>query len=373
MNEAYFCINKNCIFHKKTIRKRKWFIRFGKYKSNIKGNIQRFRCKKCGKTFSAQTFRLDYYEKKLLNYNDIMSYLSESMSISGISRLLRVSVETISNRIEKFSRQVLVYHEYLKGQITLKEDLVADGFESFVKSQYFPNNIHFLGGKDSQYLYFLNYVLLKRKGRMTEEQKDKRNKLYKDIDYPKGSIKKAFSVVLDEFFKLVKTSDKHIALYTDMKKDYKTVFDNHDLYNDFKNRISHVEISSRKLRDKSNDLYTANYLDRETRKDQANHRRETTCHARNVCSCLNRLVVYFFHHNYIKDYRIKNKDYIGISHAEVAGLPKNIIKKVFNKIFENRVFLSLENVKSFALDLWNKKLITPLKGKTDYIPEYAFM
>ncbi len=304
-----------------------------------------------------------------------MKYLSESMSLSSIARVLKTSVETISNRIERLAKQVIFYHEYLKKQITINEDLTADGFESFVQSQYFPNNIHFLGGKDSQYLYFLNYVLLKRKGRMTEYQKKKRKELYKNVDFQERALSKSFSEVVDEVFSLVKSGEKHTVLYTDMKPEYKTVFRNHPLYRDFRkdNKVTHTVIHSKKIRIISDDTFTNEYLDRETRKDQANHRRETKCFSRNVCCCMNRMIVYFFNHNYIKNYRIKNKKYKGISHAEVAGVPKNKIKRVLKTIFKKRVFLSLEEIKSFGYDLWNKNIITPLKNMRDYIPQYALM
>ncbi len=65
MEKPDFCINKNYIFHKKENEKTHWRLRFGYYKSKLKGTVQRFRCKNCGKTFSTQTYRLDYYEKRL--------------------------------------------------------------------------------------------------------------------------------------------------------------------------------------------------------------------------------------------------------------------------------------------------------------------
>ena len=82
---------------------------------------------------------------------------------------------------------------------------------------------------------------------------------------------------------------------------------------------------------------------------------------------MNRMNVYFFNHNYIKDYRIKNCKYKGVTHAEIAGVPKDMIKKVLRTIFKKRIFLSLEDIKSFGLRLWTKNISTPLKKKRDYI------
>jgi len=371
MDKPLFCTNRKCIHHKKEHKKLHWWTKFGFYKTILNGYVQRFRCKHCGKTFSVQTYNVNYYVKRIINYKKIMQHLSESMSLSSMSRTLKASVETISNRIERLARQIIVFHEYLKSNIKLKEDLTADGFESFVKSQYFPDNIHLLGGKDSQYLYYLNYVLLKRKGRMTELQKKRIKKLYKKVDFPKGALSKSFCEVVDEVFKLAESTDKYTVFYTDMKPEYKAVFKNHSSYNE--NKVTHTAIHSKKNRTTSDITFTNEYFDRELRKDQANHRRETTCFSRNISASICRMIVYFFNHNYLKNYRVKNREYNGVSHAEMAGVPKPKIKEVLNVIFRKRVFFSLENVESFARDLWCKKIKTPLKSKKDYVPEYAFM
>jgi hypothetical protein len=57
--------------------------------------------------------------------------------------------------------------------------LVSDGFESFCRSQLFPHAIHLLCGARSQYLFVADYATLRRKGRMTEEQKRMREALEK--------------------------------------------------------------------------------------------------------------------------------------------------------------------------------------------------
>lgn len=371
-----FCSNLNCKNHLKGLNNKKWYKKAGFYYTVLNGSIQRFKCTTCGKTFSEQTFSVSYYEKKDLNYIQIMTLLCESMSLSGISRVMMTSIDSISIRIDKIARQILVYHERLKDHIVLNEDLVADGFESFVRSQYFPNNIHFLAGKESQYLYYMNYVLIKRKGRMTNFQKEKREKLYKNVEFKKGSLTRSFNLVVDEVTELVNVNkERHIVFITDKKKEYDTACKNNKRFKSLlsKGLCSRKTISSRLKRNLSNDLFSPNYLDREVRKDQANHRRETTCFARNVSSCLNRMVIYFFNHNYIKDYRVGKKEFRGISHAEVAGIPRNAIKEVLQKIFSERVFISLEKVKTFAKELWLKKIVTPLKIEEEYLPAYASM
>ena len=199
--------------------------------------------------------------------------------------------------------------------------------------------------------------MLKRKGRKTKYQEKKLKKLYKKVRFEKGALSKSFSEVIDEFYKFAGTSDKHVSLYTDMKPEYKTAFINNESYKELKDRVAHKRIHSKKHRIISDDSFTYEYLERELRKDQANHRRETKCFSGNVCSCMDRMNVYFFYHNYIKDYRIKNRIYKGISHAEIAGVPVSKIRKVLKEIFIKRVFVSLTDIKFFGRRLREKRVM----------------
>ena len=88
-----------------------------------------------------------------------------------MGRILTASPTCITNRISRLARQAIAVHVELLSQLALSEDLVADGFESFAVSQYFPNNIQVLVGKESQYWLFSDFAHLRRKGRMTEYQK----------------------------------------------------------------------------------------------------------------------------------------------------------------------------------------------------------
>jgi hypothetical protein len=49
-------------------------------------------------------------------------------------------------------------------ELTLREALVFDGFESFAFSQYYPNNIHLMVTSDSQFVLGFNAAVLRRKG-----------------------------------------------------------------------------------------------------------------------------------------------------------------------------------------------------------------
>ena len=151
-----------------------WFTKAGTYSNQKHGRVQRFRCRTCGTLFSEETFSLDYYTKLKVPYRTILQHLVTCSGIRDLSRILKVSCSTVTNRIARLARQTMAVSSNLSSRVNLSEDLTADGFESFVKSQYMPNNINLLVGRESQFWYLSDYAQLTRKGRMTGYQK-KRN------------------------------------------------------------------------------------------------------------------------------------------------------------------------------------------------------
>ncbi|MFO7850106.1 MAG: hypothetical protein R6V67_09125, partial [Spirochaetia bacterium] len=165
-----FCPHRFCRYHHKAPTGERWYHIAGSYHTKAFGTVTRFRCLSCGGGFSEQTFRLDYFVKRPLSYDEISSRVTAGSGIRSIGRRLSVSHQAILNRLTRLARQALGLHAELLATLTLNEDLVADGFESFVGSQYEPDNTHILVGSRSQFLYAFDYAHLKRKGRMSDGQ-----------------------------------------------------------------------------------------------------------------------------------------------------------------------------------------------------------
>ena len=62
ISEPEFCPNPSCRFHsRENAAEYQWYIRFGRFQTETRGAIQRFRCRGCGKTCSTQTFSVHYW------------------------------------------------------------------------------------------------------------------------------------------------------------------------------------------------------------------------------------------------------------------------------------------------------------------------
>lgn len=376
MKKPIFCPNKGCIFHhrnrihrsKKEIKL--WYACFGRYTTKIGGVIQRFRCCSCKITFSTQTFSLTHRFRKPGSFSYIFEQLRSSAGIRSISRDIKSSPRTVQIRISRMARQAIAVHADLTADVNVRETLTADGFESFTVSQFFPNNINLLAGKDSQFLYAFDYSHLRRKGKMTDHQKTENQRLKAKFHSGK-SVRNSFITISRTIDDLMAQSDaEEFTINTDRKREYQQVFKAFP----FCKTLIHKTFSSKKYRNYTNPLFAVNYLDREIRKDCAEHTRETLQHARNVNNSMERLAIYSMYHNYIKPFRINKKENIAkdATHGEIAGINREKIEEEIKTIFTKRRFLfRTRKLKEQDVMLWIRALATPLKQGIEPPASYA--
>ena len=139
------CPNPSCV-NFDAPRGTKWYHRDGYHHTIAFGAVQRFQCTACHKTFSTQTFHINYYAKKVIDYEPIIEHLVTASGNLDLYRKLRVSAASVENRIERLSRVVLAIHSDLLRILPLREDFAADGLESFSYSQYYPNHVNIVAG-----------------------------------------------------------------------------------------------------------------------------------------------------------------------------------------------------------------------------------
>lgn len=371
-----FCPNPLCNFHTldQLPSEQRWYRKNGYYPTDAFGPVQRYKCLYCSKGFSDQTFSLDYYAKRKISYRRILNHLISTSSIRDMAREFHASTESVQNRIDRLARQCIAAHGRLIDKVRLWEDLAADGFESFTLSQFFPCSIHLLAGSTSQYIYFTNYVTMRRKGRMTEKQKEQRESLEKRYRADKKGIQKGFRELINAAIALWKRGIlEYLVLHTDEKPDYFRAIhrgsDAEELIQEGK--WLHTWTNSKEVRTGSNPLFAVNYLDRQIRKDLCEHVRETVCFGRNVSECMSRIAVYLWYHNYKKPFRINGMGKY-LRHAELAGLTRREINGALKGVMSVRRFLSLEPVEPALKRVWLKDLETPLwgKGSGRYVPKY---
>jgi hypothetical protein len=367
-----YCPYPDCSFHRIDPHEPYCaFVNWGSYSTKAFGEVPRFRCTACGHTFSTQTFRVDYYAKRVIDYHDIMLKLASTSSLSALGRSIKASSDTVSNRISRAARQSLAFESRLARTRHLREDLAADGFESFCVSQYFPNNINILVGSDSQFVYAADHVTIRRKGRMTEKQRKARIELDKRFKADPKGIERSFQRIADECLRVLSDEGRpFLTMWTDEHRAYPRGIALSPCAAAIRDqgRILHKTVSSRAARTRANPLFPVNYLDRELRKDVHEHVRETVCFGRNVNRQMERLSLYLLYHNYHKPHRSRWGSW---THAIVAGYEAGWIWPELARIWEDRAMFSLTSLTPSMADTWLRIRTTPLLKARDYLPKYA--
>ncbi|HDQ14854.1 MAG TPA: hypothetical protein ENN41_08590 [Sediminispirochaeta sp.] len=355
-----FCPNPKCANHgiKTTEKPGKWYRKDGFYKTKATGTVQRFKCKSCKTRFSQQTFRLDYCVKKPISYETIIKGLISTSNLSDIARRLEVSTPTIINRQRRLMVQAIAAHSILLPHTKTAEAFVCDGFQSMVVNFYYPNNINIVVGKKSQFLYAFNHSYVYRGGKLTTTQVEERNAYYQAWTPPAADVTSKFSELLSIIVDLHKT--KKIHLITDLKPDYQKAIKEHPKIAEYiaANLFFHEKISSKEERTLRNPLFPVNYMDRQFRKDLAEHVIKSISFARNTNNQMERMTIYRFYHNYLKKFRTRIKNHI--THADVAGIDPMLRKKIVAAFFSERFFITRVKPIETDMKILRRAYATPL-------------
>ncbi len=369
-----FCPDPRCRHHNDDAKDYQHFWKHaGSYDTLVAGTVRRYQCLACGKGFSERTFSLAYYTKKRLDFREVHRSISQGESLSSIARHLCCSIDSVQNRIDRLARAGISAHARIMQGVELGEHLVADGFESFDRSQFFPCNINLLNGKDSQFLYGATHVTIRRKGRMTSRQKILRSRLELCWKPARGVLVTAFTQLMTIIPRIWDPRTVYgIELWTDENPAYPMAITRVPALRKAlaDNGFIHKTYSSKLPRTKQNPLFSVNYYDRELRKDIAAFRRESTCFSRNVSNGLMRFMLHMVYHNYQKCFRVHNPLTM-FSHAEAAGIPKYRLKEELAGLYLDRPFVSKVNLNPEERRIWLKDAPTPLKTTHDYVPKYA--
>lgn len=353
---APHCTNPDCpFFLHDDPNDTSWRCKHNTYQTKAFGTVQRYRCRHCGKTFSTQSFSIDYWVQRPVDYLPLIQSLISTSGQGNMTRFTHLRYEVIQNRYERLCRFFLAVNADLRKHLSLEEDCVLDGFESFSRSQYFPNNINILVGSDSEMIYGMSFAQLRRKGRMTPKQKARRSELEEQYGKaPPKTVELSIASLINDYCNLL--SSRHLS-----KRVLKT--DEHKAYPRALNRVprsreylQHEQYSSHTARTPLNPLFPVNYVDRQIRKDQANHIRETVQFARCPAAMMVRLTVYQMYHNYLMPRRVRaQRKGNWQTRGEMQGLTGQQVLTTLHKHWGKRVFLK-------SHDLWETEQTTWLKA-----------
>ncbi len=323
-----FCPNSECRFHTDP---RGW--RFKKkgffHRDTDPYRVQRYRCSPCGRSFSSQTFALTYWMRRPDLPRKLFLRLLSCSAYRQIARDLGVSPTTVLRQVERLGRHCLLFHERLRPKQSLAESLVVDGFETFEFSQYTPVHFHTAVGADSHYVYGFTDSELRRKGRMTAQQHQRRTQLELDFGRPDPrSIEREMAALVE----IVVPFGSTIAIHSDDHPAYQRAFGRIRDRN-----IAHSTTRSTVSRTPQNPLFPVNLLDLLIRHSSANHKRETIAFSKRRQSAAERLFVLVVWRNYLKSFSEQKRDASPAQRLGILGRRLTVDEVLAMRLFPKRI------------------------------------
>jgi len=367
-----FCPHADCQAHHNRPAYR-WWTRRGFYHTRLFGPVQRYRCRLCGAVFSAQTFSIDYYAKRRVDYHKLVGLQASCAGVRQISRHLGLSCATVENRIMRFARQALAAHIAVTDRLGLSEDLCADGLQSYWVSQYVPNNITVLAGSRSRFIYSWNAASLRRGGAMSDYQRRRRTALERLFRADPQALTRSFSDICTTVCRIVANGTRtHTRLDTDGHSAYRRALAHHGQWLRMRREgtVSHHTTSSQAPRTAANPLAAVNTIDRQIRIDLAEHVRETVRFARNPNRSMERFCVWALHYNYRKRYLINQPASDSTTHCRAAAIDASAVAAALRGITRVRRFLSHTPITGEFRRIWLRMLERPFVNQPDYLPRY---
>ena len=214
-------------------------------------------------------------------------------------------------------------------------------------------------GKKSEFVYAAVHTLLRRKGSTTAEQKRHRG-LIDQVWTPTTTIRADVSGMLRDLAPGIEATcatREQLTLSTDEHRSYPPAIKDVPSLGSLLSagRLVHQPISSREARTKENPLFVVNYVDRQMRKNMAEHVRETIRQGREVNCQMERMAVFMVMHNFLTPKRIKDRALFGeqLTHAEAAGIGGEQLCTQLRRLFAHRhVWTHLRSGQGWITRIW---------------------
>lgn len=346
-----------------------WFHRCGTYQTHAHGTVQRFQCKDCGKTCSAQTESLHYYAKRRAPLRGIRECLTGGETMREIARRYHLSTTAIANAVIRLGRQAMAGHLLMLDHLEPRTEVVVDGLRSFVTSQDFPCDLTTTVDREGEVILSMVHSVFRRGGTKTEAQQKRIEKKYSVWCPARGSMKRDLSLLMRELWDYLRPSvEKTATIDTDEYPLYATVLSENPIAEYFRNvgLLTHRTTPSTAARTPANPLFPVNYVDLLVRHRVREHFRETIAFGRNAVAQMHRMWLFAFDHNCNREYRARQQD-SGV-HAEQGTVDPAVIEKLRKGFFTRRFKLTGIAVPDSIRKVWTGTIPTPphrwRKGQT---------
>ena len=306
-----FCPYLSCSFHREPVPR--FFLRKGSYHPRCRNHpVPRFRCRSCGRSFSRQSFRADYRQKKPHLNAPFLHLMVSCVGLRQAARCLRVARRTVERRFVWLADHAAHYHgNRLRGAL-VSGPFQLDEMESFESNRYQPVTVPVLIHRKTFFLVAAAVGPLRRKGRMTRRQREKRCE-HEALHGRRPSRSDAAVRRVLEALRPLTAAASPVILDSDHKPLYGRL--GREIFGDrFRWRVH----SASTRRDRTNPLFPINHTNARLRHFLARLRRRSWCVSKRRRALEDHLGVVALWSNYCRG--ITNRT--GTTPAQALGLAK---------------------------------------------------
>ena len=220
--------------------------------------VQRFLCLECQRTFSTQTFRLDYRLKKpRLNLSLLGPFISK-VTHRQAARILGCSRGTVAHRLELLGEHCERFHRWrlsrARGKLPSSAIFQLDELETFERDRRLaPVTMPVLIERRSYFVVDMKTAALPARGGL--RKRDKGRKVAHEMLHGRrrsGSVKAVESCI--RTLSRLRRSEAPVRIQTDRKETYPSILRRH-----IERGIVHERHSSTARRDHANPLFPINH------------------------------------------------------------------------------------------------------------------
>jgi len=220
--------------------------------------VQRFECETCGRSFSSQTFRLDYRLRRLDTLLPVFTALHSKTTLRKTARNLGLGRAHVARRIKRLAAHGRDYHALRLGHIASAGGLGAnfqfdelETYESHRKLK--PLTACVLIERQSGFIASIEVGTLASRGKRTPKEEATRAK-YEELEGPRRSQSWQIVQKTAATIARIAKAGHHVLVTTDRKSSYAKA-----LRSSLGKRLVHERISGRAERGSRSALFPINH------------------------------------------------------------------------------------------------------------------
>ena len=165
------CPYRRCLQH--TEPTPRFYVRHGSYPVKCRPRrVPRFRCRACGRTFSRQTFRMDYCDHRPDLNARLFELLASGVGLRQSARMLKLSWRCAELKARKIGRHLRRLNLNLRGPLPVGACFQMDEIETYEgRRNTRPLSVPILIETESRFLVWAESAPIRASGRMSTKRR----------------------------------------------------------------------------------------------------------------------------------------------------------------------------------------------------------